>query len=228
MSDGQEQHWYAVKDPGEHQKARREVANTLRALVDECLMSAVSIEELASAGDFLESALGVLRERRGASFVEAVENGEFRANPITYADRNPVIGKANPIAPPMLLESDGEWVVGKVNLGSVYEGPPGFVHGGVISGLLDQLFGSLMVREGTACLTGRLTVRYRRPTPIGEDLVLKARIARTAGRRYMCDGLLSIGDQKMVDADAMMVAVNNEHLVSLFGQSGMTSPGGGS
>ena len=224
MSDGEEQHWYAFKDPGEHQKARRVLSDKVRALVEECLLSEVPIEEMGKAGEFLESALGVLRRQRGSSFVEAVENGDFKASPITYADRNPVIGKANPIASPMLLDGDGEWVVGRVNLGSVYEGPPGFVHGGVISTLLDQLFGSLMVREGVACLTARLAVRYRRPTPIGEDLVLRARIGRSVGRRYMCEGLLSFGDKKMADADAMMVAVDNEHLVSLFGQSGVKSP----
>ncbi|MEZ5165314.1 MAG: hotdog domain-containing protein [Acidimicrobiales bacterium] len=46
---------------------------------------------------------------------------------------------------------------------------PGAVHGGVLAGLFDELMGGALRLGGAlAGVTGRLTVRYRRPTPSGK------------------------------------------------------------
>ena len=226
MNEPEEKNWPHLADPGSHQRARRQLADSVRTLIDRCLCTEASEEDLVRANALLGEALSVLGDSEGGSFVDGIASGDFQKNPVVYADRNTVLGKANPLAPPMELESDGEWLVGRVRLGHPYEGAPGFVHGGVISSMMDQLFGSLTVRLGVPALTGKLTVRYRRPTPIGVTLWLRARISRTVGRRSRCEGWLSHEDTVLVEADAMMIAVEKTHLNALFGVSNQ-GPGEG-
>ena len=55
---------------------------------------------------------------------------------------NPVTGFRNAVAPPLVMheEPDGLWW-SEFELGEAYQGPPGWVHGGVLALVLDQLLG---------------------------------------------------------------------------------------
>jgi acyl-coenzyme A thioesterase PaaI-like protein len=94
---------------------------------------------------------------------------EVGADGRTRAHGNAVIGLRNPVAPPLHVQRtpDGKaWST--FHLGPQYEGPPGLVHGGVSALLLDQLCGEAAAAGGSPGMTGRLTLHYRRPTPLGE------------------------------------------------------------
>ena len=55
---------------------------------------------------------------------------------------NPAAGQQNPVAPPMKTHhGPGGRCWSDFTLGTVYEGPPGLVHGGICALLLDQLLG---------------------------------------------------------------------------------------
>ena len=87
----------------------------------------------------------------------------------TRAHGNAVIGLRNPVAPPLHVERSPEGKAWSTFvLGPQYEGPPGLVHGGVSALLLDQLCGEAAAAGGAPGMTGRLTLHYRRPTPLGE------------------------------------------------------------
>jgi hypothetical protein len=97
---------------------------------------------------------------------------------------SPVIGVANPIAPPASVWAvegdDGQREIrGRVTFGYPYEGPPTCVHGGIIAELFDELLGSANIITDNAGMTGTLTVRYRKPTPLLTPLDL---VARHTGR----------------------------------------------
>ncbi len=47
-----------------------------------------------------------------------------------------------------------------------YEGPPTCVHGGVIAEVFDEVLGAANIVAGVRAMTGTLTVRYRKPTPL--------------------------------------------------------------
>ena len=83
--------------------------------------------------------------------------------------RDPVIGRSNPIAPPVDVEIRDEVVTGRANLGLAHEGPPGYVHGAVIAGVFDQILGLANLASGNVGMTGTLTIRYLRPTPLSTD-----------------------------------------------------------
>ena len=85
-------------------------------------------------------------------------------------------GGRNPLAPPLRVstgvDSDGEpVVVGEVRLDRSREGPPARAHGGLVAGIFDDvLSGVPWLVDAGPMVTGRLSIRYRRPTPLDVDL----------------------------------------------------------
>lgn len=110
-------------------------------------------------------------------------------------DHNPVAGPANPLSPPLYVEVLGDDEVGaEVTMRPIHEGPPGGVHGGWVASLLDQLLGIANIASGNPAMTGELTIRYRRPTPIGVPLTLRARTDWVDGRRMQTSGEIKTAD----------------------------------
>lgn len=108
---------------------------------------------------------------------------------------SPVIGEANPIAPPLVVRPDPDGVrigeravVGEVTMRPIHEGPPGAIHGGWVASLLDQLLGHANATSGVGGMTIELTVRYLRRTPYGVPLQLRARTTEVEGRRVRASG----------------------------------------
>ena len=107
----------------------------------------------------------------------------------SYRQLSTFSGRLNTVAPPMTIRpgelADGTpALIGTVRLDRRYEGPPRAVHGGILAGLFDELLGGgQRLAGGAPGMTGRLTVRYRRPTPLDTDLQFRAWIAETRERR---------------------------------------------
>jgi acyl-CoA thioesterase FadM len=74
--------------------------------------------------------------------------------------------------------------------------------------VFDQLFGYLQVKRNVGSLTGELTVRYRRPTPLLEELRLEARLLSVEGRRSVVTAKLFAAGQLTAEADAIFIAVD--------------------
>lgn len=85
----------------------------------------------------------------------------------------------------------------------VHQGYPGRMHGGVITGILDETIGrAINIGEGehpmTWGVTAELTVRFRKPVPLGVELTARGRITRDihqlfegAGELYLPDGTIA-------------------------------------
>ena len=65
-----------------------------------------------------------------------------------------MIGRANPLAPPIALELDDDRIVGRVTFGAAYEGPPGCVHGGYVAAAFDEVLGATQSLSGAPGMTG--------------------------------------------------------------------------
>ena len=85
-----------------------------------------------------------------------------------------------------------------------HQGYPGVVHGGVVAAILDEVAGRTFM-EGDPpkfMVTAKLTVRYRRPVPVGQPLLAigkaledNERIAKATAQLFGLDGtLLAEGD----------------------------------
>ncbi len=119
---------------------------------------------------------------------------------------NPVTGFRNAIAPPLVMheDPDGLWW-SEFKLGEAYQGPPGWVHGGVLALVLDQLLGEAASDGLTKPLfTGTITLRYLRGTPLGR-LRAEAAIERTDGVKTFVSGHMSDAEGKTVEAEGIFI-----------------------
>lgn len=121
-------------------------------------------------------------------------------------------GLFNPLGLPFQLhiEPDGDAADAQVIPSSLWEGPPGHVHGGVLSWLFDLVLGMLVQSGGTRSVTATLTVDYLLPTPITEALEVKASLTSRQGRTTYAEATISSGGRvtaratgRFVDIDAL-------------------------
>lgn len=176
------------------------LAESVRELIDATIRTEVDADTVATARAEIEAATARLRDRQidGPYGVRISESGLMPWG-------NPVIGLRNPIAPPLVIHraSDGS-VFCDFHLGGPYEGPPGHVHGGISALVLDHLLGEA-ASDGTAPrLTGTISMRYLRTTPLG-DLHAEARIVRTEGIKTYAVGQLSDADGVTVEAEGLFI-----------------------
>jgi hypothetical protein len=169
----------APADPRDElaQAVRRISAMAVGRPIDDDVIAAAQLSGIA---DTLEAvAPSAKRPRRQPN-----PSGE----PKDFFPTSPMIGRSNPIAPPVeVWAAEGEdgqpEIRGRVTFSYPYEGPPTCVHGGVIAELFDELLGSANIIANRAAMTGTLTVRYRKPTPLLAPLDLVARFTGSEGRK---------------------------------------------
>ena len=193
----------------------RRLASAMRVVIERLVRSDAPEDELRAAADALErygERLASHRQRsRLEGFAEAANAGDARA----FFDQSPLIGLANPLAPPMTLHSEGERAIGTVTFGSAYEGPPGCAHGGFVAAVFDELLGFAQTLTGNPGMTGTLRIRYRKPTPLHTELRLEAHVDRVEGRKNFIEGQLYAGDTLCAEADGIFIAIPRERYQKL-------------
>jgi hypothetical protein len=168
--------------------------------------------ELTALAERLEAAAAVERRTRNHPTPEV--------HPQDVFSTSPVIGFANPVAPPVevwaVVGHEG-WreVRGRVTYGYPYEGPPTCVHGGVIAALFDELLGMCNILVGSGAMTGTLTVRYRRPTPLLAPLELVARHTGKEGRKVYAWGGIYHQGELTAEADGVFITVPPNRMLDI-------------
>jgi hypothetical protein len=89
---------------------------------------------------------------------------------------HPMLGQANPIAPPMTLQLEPEGVLTRVVFGPQYEGYPGSVYGGHVAAAFDAILGIAAAYDGIPVVCENLIVLFDQATPINQPVILRARI----------------------------------------------------
>jgi acyl-coenzyme A thioesterase PaaI-like protein len=102
----------------------------------------------------------------------------------------PISGADNPLSTAIAARREGAGVRCDVTLGQAWEGAPGRAHGGVVAALFDDALGFVTQVVDVPSYAGELTIRYVRPTPIGEPLELHAQASGRVGRRLYLEGTL--------------------------------------
>jgi uncharacterized protein (TIGR00369 family) len=70
-----------------------------------------------------------------------------------------------------------------VNLTRLHEGPPGYIHGGIIATLMDEAMSKLNRPLDVLAVTRHLAVDYLRPAPLGVPLALTSHHTSRHGRK---------------------------------------------
>jgi acyl-coenzyme A thioesterase PaaI-like protein len=116
-----------------------------------------------------------------------------------------VIGSCNPVAPPISIEFEPPVAIGRVTFIPAYEGAPGCVHGAVLAGAFDMMLTAANVIADAAGPTVSLTIRYRKPTVVGEPCRFEASVTSATGRRTETVGRLLQGGVVTVEATGEFV-----------------------
>ncbi len=191
---------------------RRRAAQLLRELVYEITTAA------ASDGDFaaIAAALEPLRDRLASSprialavdGLHTKDHAAVRSGREPAYDRDPLIGQSNPLAPPLVrcgAPDSNEW---EVTFGNAYGGHPGLVHGGYVAAVLDHVLGVAASSSGFASMTGTLTTRFCRPTPLNVRLSCVGRIERVVGRKVFCNAALDAAGTVVAEAQGVYLRVD--------------------
>lgn len=200
---------------------RQLAAALLRRLIEALTKRELSQESLSDLVTVLRQQTEVLEnlpEREGR---KSFGKGSSTGDQSFYYEHSPMRGSCSPLAPPMVMEildrgvEGQERVEGKVTFGWAYEGPPGHVHGGLVAAVFDELLGTTQSLSGQPGLTGKLTVRFREPTPLHTELRLVGTFDRIEGRCIFTTGKLYAGDRLCADAQGLFMRLHSEHYEDL-------------
>ena len=186
---------------------KRRVGAAVRRVIESVASVDASFEVMHEAAAKLEAVAALLEDEPAAQwvgFAEAANAPRFDS----FLDRSPVLGQANPIAPPVELTIEDQVVYGHVTFGSAYEGPPGSVHGGWIAAAFDEVLGATQSLSGSGGMTAFLKVDYRSPTPLHQPLRFEGELERTEGRKIFTVGRLFHGDTLCAEAHALFISID--------------------
>jgi hypothetical protein len=181
-----------------------------RPIADEALLQAAGV--LGGVADTLEAQAENSKRPRSQPTASVEPSDLFPTSP--------VIGPANPVAPPAEFWAvDGESGVreirGQVIFDYPYEGPPTCVHGGMIAALFDEMLGAANIIANHAGMTGTLTIRYRKPTPLLSPLQLEARCTGTERRKVFTWGGIFHDGELLAEADGIFISMQPGRMLDI-------------
>jgi acyl-coenzyme A thioesterase PaaI-like protein len=194
----------------------RELADELRKAIGSLSATTAPTDVLREATEAVARAAELLanypREHTFAEFGNAA--GALDG----FIDHSPISGKANALAPPLVLRIDGDRAIGECTFGVAYEGAPGMVHGGYLAAAFDEILGVGRSMCDGASVTGTLTVRYVKPVPTRLPLTFQAWVARQEGRKTTVSGRLLAGEETLAEAEAIFISVDRQAVVAISEQ----------
>jgi hypothetical protein len=177
----------------------RPLADSVRRLIDATIRTQVDTATLAAAKEKIDCAT----EELSAALLPISFGVRQTSDGQAMVWGNVVIGLRNPVAPPLAINHETDGLVWTdFALGAAYEGPPGYVHGGVCAMVLDHVLGATAHKPGRPAYTGTLSVRYLRGTPLG-PLRAEARVDRVEGVKTFASGHIADAQGITVQAEGV-------------------------
>ena len=197
--------------------AKRELADAVRELLHSLAATDAPEEELLAIAEQVRtsarrfSGQPIMQNPPGVAEMSLAQGIEV------FRDRSPLVGRANPLAPPAALVADQEakQVHGEVFFGPAYQGAPGCVHGGFVAALFDEALGMATIFSGEPGMTAWIKVSYRKPTPLETKLRITAKLDDVQGRKIYTSGKLFAGDLLVADATGLLITIPLEKFAEL-------------
>ena len=101
-----------------------------------------------------------------------------------------VCGPSNPIGLRIKFRIDGDVCRGEFKPGEHHVGYNKITHGGIIFSLLDDVMANWLFLKNEITQTAKCELRYRRPLPINETVLLEGRLIKRKGRVAVMHGLI--------------------------------------
>ena len=187
----------------EQDAAHGALARAVARLVEASVLTEVPLDEVAEVTASVQALTVRLEARATEGSLGSVVVDQGVRN-----HGNAVRGLRNPFA--VAPDEDQRWIEDerlwfRFRLGAAYEGPPHHVHGGVLALVLDQALGEAAAVFGGPGMTGRLTLHFRRATPLG-DCTTEAWIESSDGGKTVAKGRLHDADGNVcVEAEGLFI-----------------------
>ena len=120
-------------------------------------------------------------------------------------------GLKNPFGLKMEFYWEGEDYLCRFTPRKEHQGYDEIMHGGLVSTLLDEVMGRSLYIQKIEAVTARLEVRYRQPTPIGQELLIRGQMIEKRGKIWRLAAHITLPDGTVTaEANATMMVRNRE------------------
>ena len=98
-----------------------------------------------------------------------------------------------------------------------HQGYEGALHGGVVTALLDETMGWAIFHQGVWGVTAKLSVTFKRPVPVGEELIVSGEVVRDRGRGIETKGAVARAQdgEVLAEATALFLRMPDEQRATL-------------
>jgi acyl-coenzyme A thioesterase PaaI-like protein len=109
-------------------------------------------------------------------------------------------------------------VVCRTSIPDTFEGPRGFLHGGIIATLLDEAMSKANRHRNIVAMTRHMSIDYRRPVPLKINLILEGWSAKdiqsTSGHKHHCSAeIRDASGTVLASATGIFIEVTAEALL---------------
>ncbi len=220
--------------PGPGEEAQREslaeLNQSLRALMQNVRVCQANPAVLNSARETIDEVNTLLAPHAHAGpFAQARLDGAS-PNDLPHSELaeifpfSPLVGPLNPLAPPIRLYAVEGVVHGVAVWGAPYCGPPNHVHGGIIAAAFDELLGAVNVINGSGAMTGTLTIRYRNPIPLNQEIRMEGHCSGSEGRKVFSSGKMWLGDSLLAEAEGIFIQLAGDFRTELIARGTSAAP----
>jgi uncharacterized protein (TIGR00369 family) len=126
-------------------------------------------------------------------------------------------GRLNPHGLHLDFEVSRDRAQARFTAGPEHSGFEGSVHGGIVTALIDETMGWAIFHQGLWGVTGKITVSFRQPVPVGEELLVTGEITRRTRRAIETRGdLTDAAGTVLADAEALFLLMPDERREELL------------
>ena len=202
-------------DPGSQEatywQARQRLASATRVLNEKLVSTDIDPELAAALTEKIEGLTAELSQAQQVTgLVDMAKRGQRGTVDDVMGELVSVGGRSHPCSPELRWQEASNRITGTVKFGQAFEGPPGHVHGGWVAGVLDHLMGMTHVRTGHPGMTGGLSVRYLKPTPLNQRIGVSAQATELDDKRTEVKAEMRFGETTTATAEAIFVRVDSE------------------
>jgi uncharacterized protein (TIGR00369 family) len=99
-------------------------------------------------------------------------------------------------------------VLCETHVSEFYEGPPGYLHGGIIATLLDEAMSKANRAHGVTAMTRQMNVEYLRPVPSNVSIRVAGNVTRSEGRKHWTTAEIQSNEGKtLAKATGLFIAI---------------------
>ena len=120
---------------------------------------------------------------------------------------------------PFELDLDERRARGRFVLGRNYAGGGGFAHGGIIAVVLDEAMGKLSKVDGERAVTAEMSIEYRRPVPVDQEVLTEGWQEEEKGRnRFRVAEIRDLQGNLLARGKGRFVVVDETHFQKVIAE----------